>query len=54
MNVKFPVTKFMVWFLLINFGFVNQIITEPIDNWWIIELMVLIVSLYMSAEREEE
>lgn len=53
MNVKFPVAKLIVWFFVLNFGVVNQIITEPTNKWWLIELMVLIVSLYMSAEREE-
>jgi hypothetical protein len=54
MKVKFPMAKVMVWFHVLNFGVVNQIITEPTDKWWLIELMVLIVSLYMSGERGEE
>lgn len=54
MKVKFPMAKVMVWFHVLNFGVVNQIITKPTDKWWLIELMVLIVSLYMSGEREEE
>jgi len=39
--------KVIVWFLVINFSICNQIWTEPVSYWWIIEIIVLIISILM-------
>jgi hypothetical protein len=39
--------KVIVWFLVINFSICNNIWTEPVDYWWLIEIIVLIISILM-------
>ena len=39
--------KIIVWFLVINFAICNNIWTEPVSYWWIIEIIVLIISVLM-------
>jgi hypothetical protein len=39
--------KVIVWFLVINFSICNQIWTEPVSYWWVIEIVVLIISILM-------
>ena len=39
--------KIVVWFFVINFSICNQIWTEPVSYWWIIEIIVLIISILM-------
>lgn len=39
--------KVIVWFLVINFSICNNIWTEPVSYWWIIEIIVLIISILM-------
>lgn len=54
MKSKITMAKAVVWFFVLNFGVVNQIVTEPTNKWWLIEIAVVIISLYMSSERGEE
>jgi hypothetical protein len=39
--------KVIVWFLVINFTICNTIWTEPVSYWWVIEIIVLIISILM-------
>ena len=39
--------KVVVWFFVINFSICNQIWTEPVSYWWVIEIIVLIISILM-------
>ena len=39
--------KVIIWFLVINFSICNNIWTEPVSYWWIIEIIVLIISILM-------
>jgi hypothetical protein len=39
--------KVIVWFLVINFAICNNIWTEPVGYWWLIEIIVLIISILM-------
>ena len=39
--------KVVVWFLVINFAICNNIWTEPVSYWWVIEIIVLIISVLM-------
>ena len=39
--------KIVVWFFVINFSICNQIWTEPVSYWWVIEIIVLIISILM-------
>ena len=39
--------RIMVWFVVINFAVCNNIWTEPVDYWWIIEIIVLGISILM-------
>ena len=39
--------KVVVWFFVINFSICNHIWTEPVSYWWVIEIIVLIISILM-------
>ena len=39
--------KVVVWFFVINFSICNQIWTEPVSYWWVVEIIVLIISILM-------
>ena len=39
--------KIVVWFFVINFSICNHIWTEPVSYWWVIEIIVLIISILM-------
>ena len=39
--------KVVVWFFVINFSICNHVWTEPVSYWWIIEIIVLIISILM-------
>ena len=39
--------KIVVWFFVINFSICNSVWTEPVSYWWIIEIIVLIISILM-------
>ena len=39
--------KVIVWFFVINFSICNHIWTEPVSYWWVIEIIVLIISILM-------
>lgn len=54
MTIDICLLKALVWYLVLHFGVVNQIITEPTNKWWLIEIVVVILSLYMSSERGED
>ena len=54
MKVNVILLKALVWYFVLHFGVVNQIITEPTNKWWLIEIAVVIVSLYMSSSKGEE
>lgn len=54
MTIKLCPLKALVWFFVLHFGVVNQIVTEPTNKWWLIEIVVVIVSLYMGSRAEEE
>lgn len=36
------------WFIIINFAVCNQIWTEPVSYWWVIEIFVLIISIFLT------
>lgn len=54
MTVNVSLLKTLVWYFVLHFGVVNQIVTEPTNKWWLIEIAVAIVSMYMSSSRVEE
>lgn len=39
--------RVVVWFFVINFSICNTIWTEPVDYWWLIEIIVLGISILM-------
>lgn len=39
--------RFMVWFMVLNFIVANNIFTTPVWYWWIIEIVILIISIIM-------
>ena len=39
--------KVFVWYVVINFSICNQIWTEPVPYWWVIAIIVLIISILM-------
>lgn len=41
-----------IWFLVLNFGVCNQIWSEPVDYWWVIEIIVVIISYLMVRNKE--
>lgn len=43
------ILKIIVWFIIINYGVCNQIWAEPVSYWWIIEIIVLAISVLMGG-----
>lgn len=39
--------QIFVWYVVINFSVCNRIWTEPVSYWWMIEIVVLIISILM-------
>lgn len=39
--------KMIVWFVVLNLGVCNQIWSEPVNYWWLIEIIVIIISYLM-------
>ena len=39
--------RIIVWFVVINFTVCNNIWNEPVSYWWIIEIIVLGISILM-------
>lgn len=39
--------RIVVWFVVINFAICNNIWKEPVSYWWVIEIIVLIISILM-------
>ena len=39
--------RIVVWFVVINFAVCNNIWEEPVSYWWVIEIIVLIISILM-------
>lgn len=39
--------RIIVWFFVINFSICDVIWTEPINYWWLIEIIVLGISILM-------
>lgn len=39
--------RIIVWFFVINFSICNTIWTEPVSYWWLIEIIVLGISILM-------
>lgn len=39
--------QILVWFFVINFSICNTIWTEPVGYWWVIEIIVLGISILM-------
>ena len=39
--------RMCVWFIVLNLGVYNQIWSEPVDYWWIIEIVTVIISYLM-------
>lgn len=39
--------RIVVWFVVINFAVCNNIWKEPVSYWWVIEIIVLIISILM-------
>ncbi len=54
MTINICILKALVWYFVLHFGVVNQIVTEPTNKWWLIEIAVVVISLYMSSERRED
>ena len=39
--------RIVMWFVVINFAVCNNIWKEPVSYWWVIEIIVLIISILM-------
>lgn len=39
--------RFLVWFMVLNFIVCNNIFTAPVWYWWVIEIVIAIISLIM-------
>ena len=39
--------RMCVWLIVLNLGVCNQIWSEPVDYWWIIEIVIVIISYLM-------
>ena len=46
--------KIIVWFFVINFSICNHIWTEPVSYWWIIEIIILIISILMVDKHDKK
>ena len=41
----------IVWFIVLNCC-ANSVITEPIKNWWLLEIIFIIISLIMVVDKK--
>lgn len=46
--------KMIVWFVVLNLGVCNQIWSEPVDYWWLIEIIVIIISYLMVDKNNKQ
>ena len=46
--------KVVIWFFVINFSICNHIWTKPVSYWWVIEIVVLIISILMVDKSAEK
>lgn len=37
--------QIFAWYVMINFSVCNEIWTKPVPYWWVIEIVVLIISI---------
>ena len=42
------ILKIIVWFIIINLTICNEIWTDPVAYWWLVEIVVLIISVLIS------
>ena len=42
------ILKIIVWFMIINLTICNKIWQHPVNYWWLIEIVVLIISILIS------
>ena len=42
------ILKIIVWFIVINLTICNEIWQDPVNYWWLIEIVVLIISILIS------
>ena len=46
--------RMYVWFIVLNFSVCNQIWSKPVDYyWWIIEIVIVIISYLMVDENKK-
>ena len=45
--------RMCVWFIVLNWCVCNQISSEPVDYWWIIEVLTVIISYLMVDENKK-
>lgn len=46
--------RMCVWLIVLNLGVCNQIWSEPVDYyWWIIEIVIVIISYLMADENKK-
>lgn len=45
--------RVIVWFIVINFAVCNTIWKEPVSYWWIIEIIVLGISILMVDKKHK-
>ena len=41
----------MVWFMVLNFIVANNIFTAPVWYWWVIEIVIIILSVIMTERK---
>ncbi len=40
----------IIWFIVLNCC-ANNVFTEPIENWWLLEIIFIIISLIMVVDK---
>ena len=43
------ILRTIAWFIIINYSVCNKIWTEPVSYWWIIEIIVLTISILLGG-----
>lgn len=43
------ILRTIAWFIIINYSVCNEIWTEPVSYWWIIEIIVLTISILLGG-----
>ena len=44
------ILRTVAWFVIINYSVCNKIWTEPVSYWWIIEIIVLTISILLGGD----